>query len=254
MAASNPYVVLPVQKALAVLVLVAENATAVPLATICKALKLPKTSAFRYLQTLVEADFVAYDETSNAYSIGPKFRSLAKADIGLHRLRMVARPHLVELVSEFNETVNLAVLLDGVVNYVDVLEGTRLLRIQGRVGDRHPLHSTALGKAMLACMPEASRKAELSRPLAARTSRTLIASDLLERQLRLVERHGYATETEENDDDAACVGAAIVDEAGFPIAAISLSAPKTRLGRQLIPTVGKRIAEVAAAISREVSA
>lgn len=249
---SNPYLVLPVQKALAVLELIAGNGTAMPLASICKALKLPKTSAFRYLQTLAEAGFVAHDPIANSYSIGPKFRSLAKADSGLHRLRMVARPHLADLVNEFNETLNLAVMHDGVISYIDVLEGTRLLRIQGRVGDRHPLHSTALGKAMLARLPEAARRTELGRPLAPRTSRTLVDLDLLETQLKQVQRQGYSTETEENDDDAACVGAAIVDSTGYPIAAISLSAPKSRLPRQLIPRIGGRMIEVAEAISREI--
>ena len=251
----SPYVVLPVQKALAVLELVAESTAGLGLSDICAELKLPKTSAFRYLRTLVESGFVAFDDSTNTYSIGSKFRSLAKADSGLHRLRMIARPHMITLVNEFQETVNLAVMLDGAVNYVDVVEGTRLLRIQGKVGDRHPLHSTALGKAMLARLPETALQAELGRrPLVARTSRTLIDQSLLARQLRQVARQGYSTETGENADDAACVGAAIIDDGGYPIAAISLSAPRSRLSRQLLPKVGARMAEMAAVISRDLNA
>ncbi|HQZ11242.1 MAG TPA: IclR family transcriptional regulator [Devosia sp.] len=251
---SKRYIVQPAQKALAVLTLVAENASGMPLSAVCKELKLPKTSAFRYLQTLVEAGFVDHDTQTNTYSIGSKFRSLAKADSSLHRLRMIARPHLQQLVTEYGETVNLALQQDGVVIYIDIVEGTHMLRVQGRVGDRHPLHSTALGKAMLSYLPEATRKTELSRSLAVRTSRTVVAPDALERLLRQAHRLGYATEVEENDDDVACIGAAIVDETETPIAAISLSAPKSRLPRLLVPKVGTRLAEVAAAISRELSA
>jgi IclR family acetate operon transcriptional repressor len=253
MTTSKRYIVQPAQKALAVLTLVAENASGMPLSAVCKELKLPKTSAFRYLQTLVEAGFVDHETQTNTYSIGTKFRSLAKADSSLHRLRMVARPHLQQLVSEFSETVNLALPQEGSVIYIDILEGTHMLRVQGRVGDRHPLHSTALGKAILAYMPEATRKAELNRSLAVRTSRTVIATDSLERHLRLAQRQGYATEVEENDDDVACIGAAIIDETEMPIAAISLSAPKSRLPRLLVPKVGARVAEVAATISRDLN-
>jgi IclR family KDG regulon transcriptional repressor len=254
MVTSRNYIVQPAQKALAVLALVAENASGLPLSAVCKELKLPKTSAFRYLQTLVDAGFVDHDGQANTYGIGTKFRSLAKADSSLHRLRMVARPHLQQLVAEFGETVNLALPQGSFVIYVDIVEGTHMLRVQGRVGDRHPLHSTALGKAILAAMPATLRDAELNRSLTIRTSRTVVALDSLERHLRQALRQGYATEVEENDDDVACVGTAIIGEAETPIAAISLSAPKSRLTRQLVPKVGARVAEVAAAISREISA
>ncbi len=53
----------------------------------------------------------------------------------------------------FNETINLAVEVDGSVVYVDIVETRRQLRFQARVGDRHPMHSTALGKAILAACP-----------------------------------------------------------------------------------------------------
>lgn len=251
MVESNSYVVGPAKKVLAILALIASNATGASLSRVCRELGIPKTSAFRYLQTLVDSGFVACNPQTNIYSIGIKFRSLASADNNLRRLRLIAQPHLFALVNEFDETANLAVYVSGAVTYVEVVESSRILRIQGRIGDRHPLHSTALGKAILANLSDSICDAEINRSLIVRTSRTVVSVDALKSQLRQIRRQGYSSEVEENDDDAACVGAAILDETGHPLAAISLSAPRTRLPRELVAKAGKRVAETAAAISLE---
>ncbi|MBI4923290.1 MAG: IclR family transcriptional regulator [Devosia nanyangense] len=250
----NPYVVAPVRKALSVLELVAERAHDVSLATVTRELKIPKTTSFRYLQTLTEAGFLIHDLVNDKYSVGPRFRAIAKADTSLHRLRKLARPHMHALVAEFNETVNLGLMFDGNISYVDIIEANQSLRIQGRVGDRHPLHSTALGKAILAHLPDAQRKLHLARPLALRTSRTLTDVETLERQLRQSLKLGYATETEENDDGATCVGAAVLDDIGYPIAAISLSAPRHRMPRETLAKAGARLAAAAHQISAQIAA
>ena len=64
---------------------------------------------------------------------------------------------MAELGRTFNETINLGILADGQIVYIDMIEANRALRMQARIGDRHPLHSTSLGKAMLAFLPEAER-------------------------------------------------------------------------------------------------
>ncbi|MDB5506690.1 MAG: hypothetical protein JWR75_1328 [Devosia sp.] len=248
----NPYIVQPVMKALKVLELVAERGHDLSLTAISKRLSIPKTTTFRYLQTLTGAGFLVHDSRNDCYGIGPRFRTIAKADTSLHNLRSIARPLMLELVGEFNETVNLAIRGEGGnVVYVDIVEANRSLRIQGRVGDRHPMHSTALGKAILGFVPAAEQRSYLDQPLMEMTGRTLIDKSYIERQLREVAKLGYATEQGENEDGAMCVAAPILDETARAIAAVSVSAPLQRMPRSLAATAGLRLVGIAQRITTQ---
>lgn len=245
----NPYVVLPVMKALKVLELVARQGHEVALTTVCKELRIPKTTTFRYLQTLTEAGFLHHNRATDKYHVGPSIRSIARVDAGITKIRQLARPAMTELMNEFNETVNLAVKGNGTIVYVDLIEANRSLRMQARIGESHPMHSTALGKAMLAFLPEAERARYFEMPLAERTGRTLIEREEIERQLRQVAKLGYATESGENEDGAMCVGVPILDDTGYPVAALSISAPLMRMSRTLAAQAGARLLVVARDIS-----
>src|SRR5258708_13485518 len=77
-------------------------------------------------------------------------------------LQAVARPILWELWKSTQETVNLAVLDQGTVLYVDVIESPHEFRLSSRVGTRRSLHVTALGKALAAFLPAEPRENILS--------------------------------------------------------------------------------------------
>lgn len=246
---ANGYIVGPVSKALAVLTYIAERRHPVSLTNVSTALGIPKTSAFRYLRTLTQAGFVDHDAAADRYGLGTQFHAIARADSHVQRLREQARPAMRALMGEFNETVNLAVKDDTSIVYVDQVEPLRSLEMRARIGDVHPMHSTALGKAILAFVPEAELRRYLDRPLSERTGRTLIETAEIERQLRQVRSTGYATEAGENEDGAMCVGVALFDEAGYPVAALSISAPLHRMPRPLAAKAGIRLLEIARAIA-----
>lgn len=243
------YIVGPVSKALAVLTYIAQRSHPVSLTTVSTALGIPKTSAFRYLRTLTQAGFVDHDPSSDRYGLGVQFHTIASANSHVQRLRERARPAMRALMGEFNETVNLAVRDDTSIVYVDQVEPRRSLQMRARIGDVHPMHSTALGKAILAFVPEAELRRYLDRPLSERTGRTLIEAAEIERQLRMVRSNGYATESGENEDGAMCVGVALFDQAGYPVAALSISAPLHRMPRPLAAEAGARLLEVARAVA-----
>ena len=119
----NPYVVQPVFKALKVLEYVARQGHDVTLTEVASELALPKTTAFRYLQTLTVAAFLSHDQAHDRYGLGSRFHALANADTSLRRLRDVAHPMMEDLGRSFNETINLGILadrhiVDGAVNAV----------------------------------------------------------------------------------------------------------------------------------------
>src|SRR5690606_9870649 len=110
--AGNAYIVQPVMKALQVLNYVARQVHDVTLTEVVNEVKLPKTTVFRYLQTLSAASFLRHDRVRDRYGIGVGLQALAEGNHSLRRLRQIARPEMVALMQRFRETMNLAVLSD----------------------------------------------------------------------------------------------------------------------------------------------
>jgi DNA-binding IclR family transcriptional regulator len=215
-------------------------------------LKLPKTTVFRYLQTLSAAGFLEHDMQHDRYCDGVKFRSLARVDQELQVLLDIAQPEMRTLMETFHETVNLAVLSENEVVYIDMLEPGRPLRASARIGHRHPAHSTSLGKAMMAFLPDADALA-LGCVLPQRTINTLTDADKLRRQVDDVRRRGYAIEVGENEDGLMCIGVPILNRTGYPVAAMSLSAPERRMKPELTIVAADALKVAAKRISTHLS-
>ena len=250
---TDRYVVAPVLKALRTLDVVAASGEGASLAALAPQLRLPKTTLFRYLQTLVAADYLDHDAASDTYRVGIRFRALHAPPPALERLRQAALPEMERLRAVFDETVNLGVQQGGEIVYAEVVESQRRLRIRAKVGSRDPLHSTALGKAILSRLPDAERRALLQARLGRRTGRTVVQPDALAAELVAAAHAGYATETGENEEGATCVAVALSKAFGVA-AAISLSAPESRLPRDRLPQVGRAVMEAASRIGSQAQA
>ena len=225
----SSYRVNSVSKALDVLGCVVENGYDTTLAEVARELRLPKPTAFRYLQTLVASGYVSRHQGANTYSVGPKFSALARRSEVLRRLKMASRPEIERVAALFGQTVNLGILEDGGIVYLDMVELRRYPEIKARVGSQDAVHATALGKAIIAHLPESERRLWLDKPLAEKTMRTITDRSRFERELTLVSKRGYAVDTGENEVDAMCVGVPILCGPGYPVAAMSLTA---RIGRR----------------------
>jgi IclR family transcriptional regulator, acetate operon repressor len=121
------------------------------------------------------------------------------------------------------------------------VESSHGLRMAAKIGSRHPAHSTALGKSILAYLPEATLASVMKRHLEAQTEHTITDPQALRTELERVRRQGTAEEIGENEQGARCVGVAIFDQRGLPVAAISVSGPDSRIDDE-------RAADIAAAL------
>jgi DNA-binding IclR family transcriptional regulator len=245
------YLVGPVAKALRVLDIVAESDAGVRLSDVAARAGLPKTTALRYLCTLEIAGYLGLDEAHELYRIGPRFAMLSAGGDALSRLRPLALPAMRALRDQFDETINLGVLRGRDVVYVDIVESTRRLRLQAHVGGKDPVHSTALGKAILSRLPASERARILTPQLSPRTPRTTRTRDLLEAELAEVARCGYAVERGENEEGAVCVGVAIIPAEGVPFAALSMSAPETRMPEAQVRAAARALIDAAAGLSAQ---
>lgn len=251
-ASGGGYNVQPVVKALHVLEYVAQQGRDVTLAETVKALKLPKTTLFRYLQTLSNEGFLYYDLPRDRYRCGMRFRALAQVDRDLQNLRDAAQPEMAMLVEVFDKTVNLGMLSDNSVIYLDIMEGGRL-NSQARVGHRDPVYSTSLGKAIVAHLPDFDLASISQSGFEQRTINTLTDMRQLARHVDEVRRRGYAVEMGENEDGLMCVGVPILDGRGYPVAAMSLCAPERRMQPDLVSRAASMLKDAAARVSRSLA-
>jgi IclR family acetate operon transcriptional repressor len=246
---SNPYIVQPVYKALQVLRVLGDERRELALSEICYRVDLPKTTVFRYLQTLCVCGFVTHDSNTDLYRIGLRVWELGQTVHEPLRIRELALPAMRELRDQFNETVNLGVLDGPEVVYLEIIESRRSLRMQAQLGGRDPVYSTALGKAVLAFLPEEQWPGHLPSMLAPRTDHTTTALGRLRQQLMQTRERGFALDDEENEEGARCIAAPIFNHQRQAAAAVSLSAPASRLTDRLLPKAAAAAVQTANAIS-----
>ena len=195
-------------------------------------LGLHKNNTFRLLATLELAGYMQKSEESDLYHLGPRCLELGEAYSRAHPLMRQARPILEELAENFGETAHLAQLSDDQVLHIDGVLPDQLLLTGLRVGQRSPLHCTALGKVLIAPRVEESRA--LLESVEAMTPATIVDPAKLGEELRSVELRGYAVDCEEYAAGLCCVAAPVRDANSKVVAALSLSGPSNRLSESVL--------------------
>jgi DNA-binding IclR family transcriptional regulator len=245
------YFVPMVGHAFAVLELFFDGEAELGLQQVTASAKVTKSSAFRILLTLESLGYLEKNPETGKFRLGRKLFEAAGRARGRRGVVQVARPFMKALHEEFGESVNLASLQGGAVVYVDALEGSYAFRLAVDVGAQAPLHASALGKAILAFQTPERRDALLAGLRLPRlTPRTLTSRDKLSKALEAVRHRGYATDGEEVELGASCVGAPIVDPEGTAAHAISVSGPTHRMKDRHAAVVAA-VSKAAAAIARE---
>src|SRR5258705_2604372 len=219
------------------------------LKAICDRTGIHKSTAHRFLKHLERERYLLRTE-AGAYLIGPRLSQLSARVNQESTLQAVARPILWELWKSTQETVNLAVLDQRTVLYVDVIESPHEFRLSSRIGTRRSVHVTALGKALVAFLPRETQETILdSIAFQAATPRTIGNLVQFRQELEEVRRQGYAVDDEEAVQGARCVSAPILSSNGEPIAALSVSGPVTRVSPNLVNALAGAVTSAAGAIS-----
>jgi DNA-binding IclR family transcriptional regulator len=215
---------------------------------------LDKATVTRLLRTLVENGYVAQDDESRRYRLTGKILRLAHGVRAQVDLQRISQPYLRRLREDVGETVHLGVMEGLAVYYVDKLASANSIQLVSAVGQTMPLHTTSLGKAILAALPELEREAIYSQmDFAPRTARTIRSLAEFREEITRTQARGYAVDDRENEDFGACVAVAILGADGRPVGAISVSGPDFRV-RDHFDRFGRRAREAAQGIARELGA
>lgn len=212
-------------------------------------LGVPKSTTHNLLRTLEAFDFVHQDPATRQFRLGARVFELGLRFWRNTRLVPVALPYLQRLAAETKETVKLGVLSNQEVLIVAAVESPYELHTRGDEGVRASLHSTALGRAILARLPErAVRAVVTARGLPRFTPNTIATPSALEEEVRRIRAHGYAIDRQESELGVVCVAAPITDANGGTLAALSVSAPASRLAGDGLRACAAKVLTAACAI------
>jgi IclR family transcriptional regulator, KDG regulon repressor len=201
---------------------------------IAKDLPFSRTTIHRILYTLAKLGYVEKTEIASLYRLTRKFHDISGTILSFQHLQAVSKPVMRTLLIRYSETVNLGSLDGGEVTYLDVAQSPNALALAAFPGDRNPAHSTALGKAMLAFLPDSQIRTILDQsPLFRRTSHTITQHARFLQHLATVRGERVALDQEENLEGVTCVAAPIFGPTGKVIAAFSVSGPASRMTAKL---------------------
>lgn len=228
MAARN-YIEL-VEKTLRVLESLGESESGIALGELAARVGLVKSSLFRILFTLNKLGYVEKVGPEGVYASTHRLQALARKPIRRPSLISIARPRLQEMCAKLRESAWLAEWRNGTVIMIDVAESSsHVLQLALNVGDRCPLHASALGKVIAAHLSRAELELVLGKDRLARyTERSVSSRKALLAQLAAIRRDGYGLNDEETIRGALAIGAPVFDSTGRAFAAVSITAPTAR--------------------------
>jgi DNA-binding IclR family transcriptional regulator len=216
---------------------------------ISDALSLPMPTVHRLVSLLTERGWLDRDPTSRRLRPGIEMARLVPALMGGMRLSELTRPHLIRLASELQETVNLAILQGPEIVYVLSETADRLLTSHAAVGMRLPAHCTALGKCLLAQLPQdVARVALGDEPYERRTDRTLTTWVSLAEDLAAIRQAGVTISEEEYEVGLVSIAVPVRWLHGPGTGAINVSLPATRAGSEFRDRLTERLLQAAGEI------
>lgn len=217
-----------IERGLAVLASFRSSSPLLGVSELARGLGLSVSTTHRYVTTLAELGYLEQDRGSRKYRLGPRVLDLGFAAINSMDLRGIANPHLQQLSEETGYTVNMAVLDDIEIVYVERCRsrraGQREIDLDLHIGARLPAYCTSMGKVLLASRPDSEVRALIARmQLRKRGPNTLTARSALLAELERVRRDGIAVNNEELAYGLRSIAAPVRNRAGEVVAAINLA-------------------------------
>ena len=218
-------------------------------------LDLSRSTAHRYIATLATLGYLQQDPDSKRYRLGPRVIDLGFSAINAMDVREISAPYLRQLSDETQHTVNLAILDDTDVVYIERCRttgpGQREIDLNLHVGSRLPAYCTAMGKAILAHVPEDQLERIIARiDFAPRGPHTLTSPEAFREELARIREVGLAVNDEELAYGLRSIAAPIHSRLGDVVAALNLAVHRTTASmEELLERFGPPVIRTAQEIS-----
>jgi DNA-binding IclR family transcriptional regulator len=241
-----------VERALGILDLFSERETELKITEISQRTGLHKSTLHSLLKTLQSLGYIEQSEANGPYRLGMKLLERGFLVLKTKDFVSVARPHLVQLAQATGQTVHLGVLDGRFGVYIDKVEGERSIIAYSRIGRRMPVHSTAIGKVLLAFSPKAVVDAALDGYDYERvTENSMTTREALALALETVRTEGVAVDEQENVRGVRCAAVPVWNHERRLVAAVSFSTIAENIPLDEFRSLIGLLRQTGAAISRD---
>ena len=239
-------VVQSVERAMAILLVLGQDEEGSRLTEVAHRTGLSVSTVHRLLTTLERQKFVQFDQSSSMWHVGRAAFTTGSAFVRQRNFVAPALAYLRRLRDLTRETANLGVIDDGEVLVLSQVESREIMRAITRVGGHVPMISSGMGKAILATYEPADINAIVANHGMRRfTANSLVRSKELWSQLDTIRAEGYAVDDEEFLPGLRCIAAAVYNQQGEALCAISVSGLAQRLTDERVPEIGRLVRDMA---------
>ncbi|WP_026564797.1 IclR family transcriptional regulator [Bacillus sp. UNC41MFS5] len=213
-----------VERALKILDLFDEHKSELKITEISEKMGLHKSTVHSLLKTLHEYSYIDQNPDNGKYRLGLKLAERGNLVISNMDIRKTAKKYLLDLSTKTGQTVHLGILDGREGVYIDKVEGEQSIIRYSRIGRRLPLHSTAIGKVLLAYQPPNELELLLKNyNYQYQTANTIVNEAVFRKEIEKVKQQGYAVDEQENEQGVRCAAVPIFNGMGQVLAAISIS-------------------------------
>lgn len=240
-----------VERALDILEYLIARNEATSIRKLSDSLELPRVSVFRIIKSLEAKGYVLNQGGRGRYILGAKIVSMGSRISTDANLSQVANPFMFELARESGQTVQLGVLFEYQVMYIDQIRTSEALTLV--VPSRTPfaVNTSAGGKVLVAALEDSRLQEFLENTiLESNTPRAIVDKEQFRLELMRVRNQGYAIDDEEFARGIRCIAAPVHNSAGQTIASLGIAGHTRELTDQRLPALRQATLGTAARISR----
>jgi DNA-binding IclR family transcriptional regulator len=212
--------------------------------------RIPKTTLYRILKTLIERDFVIYEDKK--YKLGYGFLSFTKKIISEISLREIANPYLKKICQKTEETVELIIPFNDEILYIDKIESPQSIKLVAQIGSKYKtLHASAPGKILLAYDKKVFDDFLKRKKLEKITPKTITDKNRLKNEIERIRKNGWAYDDGEARIDVRRIAAPVFNYEGKLTGIIGIAGPSYRINERKIKEFGKFLKEICDEISEK---
>jgi DNA-binding IclR family transcriptional regulator len=242
-----------VERALDVLLCFSSRTPELTMTQIAEQIGMHKSTVHRLLGTLEKRRFVQRDPATGTYRLGLRPLQMAYLTLEHNDLRQLTAPFVRRLCDQYKENVDISVLDDADVVFVNHLEGPQRVKVAATTGQRLPAFATASGRAILAYLAAEAVQRVLAHGLPRYTRYTPLTTEQVLNDLVLIREQGFSFSEQEYEEGINAVAAPILDDSDRPFAAVAIVGPAYRLSRERMLEIGPAVAATGKEIAQSLA-
>jgi DNA-binding IclR family transcriptional regulator len=205
---------------------------------LAEALNINKSTAFRILDTFLEANMVEKNKETLKYKLGPAILRLSEQYYKNYNIIADAKPLMERLAAEIRESVHLCVCANNSAVIIEQIMSDSRLVVNAKIGNSEPLHCSSVGKCLLAFSPDEDREKMMSQmTFDIYTDKTIRSREELQKEIEKVKAQGYAVDDGEVSEHIICAAVPVFDSTGRCQYSLGASGAASRMTNEKISRI-----------------